>query len=88
MRTADSMINNVLWEVKTNREPTSSAIDSALRSSSGQSKNLIINIESKITDSKILQGLKSRIKRTRIEKIIIERKGKIVKTYTRKELLK
>lgn len=86
-RSADSTINGVLWEVKTNREPTSSAIDSALHSSNGQAKNLIINVVSGITDAKLLKGLKGRIKRTRLEKIVIERKGVVVKTYLRKDLL-
>lgn len=86
-RTADSTINGVLWEVKTNIEPTSSAIDSALHSSNGQAKNLIINVVSGITDARLLKGLKERIKRTRLEKIVIERKGVIVKTYLRKDLL-
>lgn len=86
-RTADSTINGVLWEVKTNRTPTESAIDSALRSSNGQSKNLIINIKSGISDAKLLAGLKGRIQRTNIQKIIVERNGVIVKTITRKELV-
>ena len=48
---------------------------------------MIINVVSGITDAKLLKGLKGRIKRTRLEKIVIERKGVVVKTYLRKDLL-
>ncbi len=47
-RRADSTIDGVSWEVKTNHTPTVSAIDNALRSCNGQSKNLVLNIKSTV----------------------------------------
>lgn len=88
VRTADSTINGVLWEVKTNRTPTESAIDTALRSCNGQSKNLVLNLKSGITDTRLISGLKGRIQRTNIQKIIVERNGVIVKNFNRKDLIK
>lgn len=87
VRTADSTVNGVEWEVKTNRTPTESAIDYALRSSNGQSKNLILNIKSNITDAKVMKALKNRIKRTNIQNIVLERNGVIVKTLKRNDLI-
>lgn len=88
VRTADAIIDGEKWEVKTNYKPTKSAIDNALRSCNGQAKNLIINIQSDITDENLIGGIKLRIHRTDIETIVIVKNGKIVRTIKRKDILK
>lgn len=87
IRSADCTIDGVEWEVKTNRKATASAIDNALRSCNGQSKNLILNLTSGITDELLLRGMKSRIHRTSIERIVVERNGEIVRTYSRNDII-
>lgn len=86
-RRADSTIDGVSWEVKTNHTPTVSAIDNALRSCNGQSKNLVLNIKSDITNEMIENGFWMRIYRTNLERIIVERNGKIEKEYFRDEFI-
>ena len=85
-RTSDAMIGNEKWEVKTNYTPTKSAIDNALRSCNGQVENLIINIKSGISDETIAKGIKSRIHRTNIKRIVIVRDGKVTKEITRENI--
>ena len=85
VRTPDCTRNGVDWEVKTNYKPTVSAIDHALRSCNGQSKNLILNVTSDISDEDIFKGIDRRIKRTDIENIVVERNGKVTTTYTRSD---
>ena len=83
VRSADSFVDGELLEVKTNHTPTVSAIDNAIRSCNGQAKNLLINIESNISQETLEKGIKGRIFRTNIEKIIIVKNGKIERTYYR-----
>ena len=87
VRSADSTIDGVVWEVKTNYEPTVSAIDNALRKCNGQSKNLVLNVTSDIPDEMLLEGFKGRIHRTNLEQITVERHGEIKRTYSREEIL-
>lgn len=82
-RTADALIENEKWEVKTNYTPTASAIDNAIRSCNGQAENLILNIKSNISDEILEKGIKSRIYRTNIKKIIVIKDGKIIKEISR-----
>ena len=87
VRTADCTIDGVVWEVKTNRTPTVSAVDNALHSCNGQSKNLVLNITSDLPDEKLLKGMKGRIRRTNLENIVVERNGVIEKIYSREDLI-
>lgn len=87
VRSYDCEINGVDWEVKTNYKATVSAIDHAVRSCNGQSKNMILNVTSDISDEDIFTGIKQRIKYTDIENITVERNGKIMTRYTRGDFL-
>ena len=53
VHTADCTIDGVEWEVKTNHTATVSAIDNALHSCNGQSKNLVLNITSGISTEQV-----------------------------------
>ena len=88
IRTADCTIDGVAWEVKTNKTSTVSAVDNALHSCNGQSKNLVFNITSDLTEEKLLKGMKNRIRRTNLENIVIERNGVIESVYSREDLTK
>lgn len=88
IRTADCTIDGTVWEVKTNRTPTVSAIDNALRSCNGQAENLILNVLSDISAALLEQAFWNRVYRTHIEKIIVERHGTIARTYLRYEFIK
>lgn len=87
VRTADCTIDGISWEVKTNHTATVSAIDNALRKCNGQSKNLVLNITSDMTEEMLVAGFKGRIHRTNLEQITVERNGEIKRTYTRGEIL-
>ena len=87
-KNADALIDGEKWEVKTNFTPTKSAIDNALHSCNGQSQNLVLNIKSEITEETLMEGIRSRLRRTIIERIIIIREGKIEKTLRRSDILK
>lgn len=87
-RSADCTRNGIIWEVKTNKTPTSSAIDSELRSCNGQSENLILNLVSGISKDKVVKGINARIHRTNIKKIVIEINGKVEGEYNRNDFIK
>lgn len=88
VKSADSRIGGELWEVKTNRTPTISAVDNALRSCNSQARNLVLNVESDISNKSLMAGITGCLPRTEIEKIIIVRGGRIAKRLSRDSLLK
>ena len=87
VRTADCTINGVEWEIKTNQTATISAIDNAVHSCNGQSKNLILNVTSSLSDEDVFTGIKGRIMRTNIENIVVERNGEIQARYKREDFV-
>lgn len=88
VRTADCTIDGISWEVKTNRTATVSAIDNALHSCHGQSKNLVLNITSGISTEQVEKAFWGRVWRTNLEKITVERNGVIERVYQRCEFIK
>ena len=87
VRTADCTIDGVEWEVKTNHTATVSAIDNALRKCNGQSRNLVLNITSDMSEEMLISGFRVRIHRTNLDQITVERHGEIKRTYSRTEIL-
>ena len=61
VKTADALINGEYWEIKTNYTPTKNAIDNALRKGKRQAQNVILDIQSGITEDMLRRGVKSRV---------------------------
>lgn len=73
-------------EYKTNKTPTKSAIDSALRGGGKQAKHIVINIISDISEDVLTRGIIGRVnKKNEIEKVTIIRNNED-KTYTREQI--
>ena len=70
-KTADALIDGIPWEIKTNRTPTKSAIDHALRTASKQSRKMILNVKSDISEKELDRGIKGRLFRTNLEEVLV-----------------
>lgn len=74
------------WEIKTNKEPTKSAIDHALRKANTQAKKMILNVTSEITELDLIRGIKGRFPRTDLEEIIIIKDG-VIRHYFKSDFV-
>ena len=88
IRTPDYIWKKEYWDLKVIKNATSSrAIDNALKRSKGQTKNIILDINSKkLSDENVIRQSKkifSTSKRNWINTIIIKRNNKLVGVYTR-----
>ena len=88
VKSADALINGETWEIKTNYTPTKNAIDNALRKGKRQAQNVILDIQSGITEDMLRRGVKSRVlKEVMIKKVMIIYKDSNIATFTRNEIL-
>jgi hypothetical protein len=79
---------NIHQEYKTNKKPSKGAIDNELRSAGRQSGNIVLHIQSEITDELLVRGIKGRVnQKQNIETVSVIKNGKD-KTYTREQILK
>lgn len=76
----------VMWEIKTNLIPTSRAIDNALRKAGKQADKMILHILSNISDEKLWQGIKNRLRQTGLQELAII-KGNNITLYSREQIL-
>lgn len=77
MKTADAVMDDEFWEIKTNHKPTKSAIDHSLHKAKTQAKKVILNIKSLISDEDLWRGINGRIFRTEIEELFLIRNKKV-----------
>lgn len=74
-------------EYKTNRTPTKGAIDNEIRKACTQAPNVVLRIESGISDEELRRGIRGRVNREKqLETLTIIRNGED-KTYTREQIM-
>jgi SPP1 gp7 family putative phage head morphogenesis protein len=79
---------NIYQEYKTNKKPTISAIDNEIREAKKQADNIVLKIDSEISDGDLRNALQDRVKRSQsIKEIIIVRNGND-KKYLREDIIK
>ena len=88
IRTPDYIWKKEYWDLKVIKNARSNrAIDNALKRSKGQTKNIILDINSKkLSDKDVIEQSKkifSASKRNWINTIIIKRNNRLVRIYTR-----
>lgn len=86
IKNPDVLWNGIETEIKTNSEPTSSAIDNALRKAKGQSSIIVLNVLSKISIPELEKAIYNRVRRTSTIKEIMIIYQEQVYTLTAEEI--
>lgn len=85
-KSADALINGEFWEIKTNFTPTASAVDSAIKNAKGQSRNIVLHIQSDIETKIAIKAVKRRLERNNhYDKVLIITKENSLINIVRKE---
>ena len=93
-KSADALINGILWEIKTNKTPKYESVSDRLRNAKKQSPNVILHIVSDISEMDWRRAVYHRITyshpRSRtynLQKITVITKNEDVFEYTRDQIL-
>jgi len=86
-KNSDAQLNNENWEFKTNRKGTESAIDNEIRDAKEQANNIVLKIESKISISKLENGIYNRVQRSKSIRNIIVIFNEEIFQFNRKEIV-
>ena len=86
-KNADAKMDGEAWEIKTNRTPTKSAIDNALRAAAKQADRVILHVLSDIPEERMREAVKNRFRREEnLKEIIILTEWKL-RQYDRETVL-